>query len=281
MDATASAVRLLRNYDVDRLLRDLESCEPFCDTLLFEHAPYIREIVDGLESSVSSVRLSSLHAGGRIYEHSDGDGFELGKGEEIRLHLPITTSDDVWFVVDKVRYPLRAGELWYGDFTKPHWVENRSQEARIHLMVDTRVSETVLHMFPAEYLEGRTVRADPPPGALASELRGLAGFTLQLGGVDDELDRAIAPLPPGFQDLLRATFGERNEVRWIDGKLWAVVRGHPAFMFEIERARRLRVAYQPAVVELDLDDGRPVKGSLELTVFGQFFRLPLRVGTLS
>jgi hypothetical protein len=144
------------------------------------------------------------------------------------------------------------------------------------------VSETVLGLFPPEYLQGRSVKADPPRGAAPpDEMLALEPFTVQLGGMGDELARAISNLPPGFQEVLQATFGQRNEIRWIDGKLWGVVRGHPAFQLEIESARRLRVAYQPAAIELDLEDGRPVRGSLELTIFGQEFRLPLQVEPLA
>ena len=322
MSSTPAAVRLLRDFDVDRLRRDLEACErahhawvthaqvleghstgwnvlplraragdmseacarpqrpePFLDTILLDHAPYLREVIDGLDATVSSVRLSALHAGGKIYEHSDGPGFEIGTAEEIRLHIPIVTSDDVWFVVDGERYFLRAGETWYGDFTRPHWVENRGSQARIHLTIDTRVSQTVLGLFPAEYLAGREVKVDRLAPDGSADLRALPGFTFEVEGAG-ALDRAVAQLPPSFQDLLRATFGQRNQVRWIDGKLWVLIGGRPTFTFEIESERRLRVAYQPAALEFDMVDGFPTNASLELAIMGEVFRMPLLIGRL-
>jgi hypothetical protein len=255
--------------------------EPFLDTALLDHAPYVREILTGLDSTISSVRWSSLHAGGSIYEHSDGDGFELGNGDEIRLHLPVETSDDVWFIVDGVRYPLRGGELWYGNFTRPHSVENRSAHRRVHLLIDTRVSETVLRLFPPAYLEGRTVKADPPRGATPPELKAIAGFSFEVGGGHATLDGPLSQLPPPLRDVLSATFAGRNEVRWIDGRLWAVIRGTPTFQFEIETARRLRVAYQPAAIQLEWAGGALTGASLELSMAGQLLRLPLQVAALS
>jgi hypothetical protein len=318
-----AAVRLRRNYDVKRLLADLEACErahrewvtheqvlegksagwnvlpirsrggslddacarpnrpePFQDTPLFKHAPYVREIVAGLESAVSSIRFSALHPGGRIYEHSDGPGFELGTAAEIRLHIPVATNDDVWFVVDKERYPLRAGEVWYGDFTKLHWVENRGTEPRIHLTIDTRVSSTLLGLFPEEYLVGLDVKVDQP-FSLSAGLRRALEFSFELGGVDGELERALEPLPQDFRDLLKTTFGGQTETRWVDGKLWAMVAGQPTFPLEVESETRVRVAYQPAALQLELQNGVPVQGTLELNVFGQAFKLPLRVNALS
>jgi hypothetical protein len=69
-----------------------------------------------------------------IKEHSDPDlGWDLG---EVRLHVPVTTSPGVEFVVGGVVAHMREGECWYHDFSLPHRVENRGATARVHLVID-------------------------------------------------------------------------------------------------------------------------------------------------
>jgi hypothetical protein len=323
MSALPTAIRLQRDYDVDRLLSDLRACErahhdwvtheqvleghssgwnvlplrargadmleacarphrpePYEDTILFQHAPYVKELLADLQTKVTSVRISRLQAGGKIYEHSDGPGFELGTAEEIRLHIPIITNDDLWFIIGGQRYVMRAGEIWYGDFTAPHSVENRGTTDRIHLTIDARVTSGLLRLFPDEALAGHDIKCvETFEGE--TEMKAIPGFGFQLGGDHGALERAVAQLPAGFQGVLEATFGQRNEVRWIDEQLWAFVGGHPTFMLEVETPQRLRVADQPAAINFEIVGGVPANATLELMILGEQFQLPLATSPLT
>lgn len=68
-----------------------------------------------------------------IPEHSDG-----GKSLLIckRTHLPLQTNENIIFSVGGEKKFLELGELWEIDNSKPHSVENNSNEYRIHLIVD-------------------------------------------------------------------------------------------------------------------------------------------------
>jgi hypothetical protein len=255
--------------------------EPFQDTPLMAHAPYVRQILDELETHVSSVLFLALEPGGKIREHADGPAWQLGSGHEIRLHIPIVTNDDVWYVVGGQRHDLRPGEIWYGDFSQPHWFENRGQETRIYLMANTRVSETLLARFPSWYLEGRDVKADRPPYPPTPELLAMRGFTFELGGLTPDMERLVAFLPAMFQNVVRDVFQERNEVRWVDGKLWVVIRGRPIFPIALEGPRRMRVVEQPAVLEFEIDQGVPTGGKVEVYIREQTFKMPVRLGPLA
>ncbi|MDH3480880.1 MAG: aspartyl/asparaginyl beta-hydroxylase domain-containing protein [Gammaproteobacteria bacterium] len=53
-----------------------------------------------------------------------------------RVHVPIVTNDQVTFIVGGERKHMRPGEIWEINNATAHSVENRSEHARIHLIVD-------------------------------------------------------------------------------------------------------------------------------------------------
>lgn len=80
-----------------------------------------------------------LEAGGEIHEHRDAD---VGlRHEEVRLHVPVTTNDDVDFRLDGMRVVMRPGECWYLNLTLPHSVANRGATDRVHLVIDAVANE--------------------------------------------------------------------------------------------------------------------------------------------
>jgi quercetin dioxygenase-like cupin family protein len=258
-----------------------EQLLPFQDTPLMAHAPYVRQILDEFDAHVSAVLFLALEPGGKIKEHIDGPAWQLGSGHEVRLHIPIVTNPDVWYVVGGQRHDLRPGELWYGDFSQPHWFENRGQDTRIYLMINTRVSEALFARFPAWYLEGRDVKPDPPPYPPTPELLAMRGFSFELGGLTPEMDHLVSFFPAVFQRVIRAAFHERNEVRWIDGKLWVVISGRPMFPMRLEGPRRMRVVEQPAFLEFDMDRGVPTNGKVEVYIRDHTFQMPVQLGPLT
>jgi hypothetical protein len=117
-------------------------------TPILLECPYFEEIVDEFQCPKERVRLLRLEPGKNINTHTDlGDGWAMGK---VRLHIPIITHDEVYFYVDEQRVIMRPGELWYCDFTHPHRVHNRSNVARVHLVLDVRVNDWLRSFFPPE-----------------------------------------------------------------------------------------------------------------------------------
>src|SRR5260221_224192 len=51
-----------------------------------------------------------------------------------------------------------AGELWYGDFSCFHSVENRSDITRYHLVMDVGVNDFVLSLFPPDFAKHAKLR---------------------------------------------------------------------------------------------------------------------------
>lgn len=111
----------------------------FVDTPAMAACPRTAAAVAGFACPVNSVRFLRLGPGSTITEHRD---HKLSAGDgEARLHVPVTTSAGVTFLLDGRPVDMAPGECWYLDLTRRHAVENRSAAARVHLVVDCVVDE--------------------------------------------------------------------------------------------------------------------------------------------
>lgn len=85
---------------------------------------------------IVSARLLRLGPGGCIHEHRD---YDLdGPDADLRLHIPLLSPPEVDFWLDGQRIPMTAGECWFLDLSRPHRVDNRGAQPRIHLVIDCR-----------------------------------------------------------------------------------------------------------------------------------------------
>lgn len=105
------------------------------ETARLRDSPYIREVLASLECQTTNVRLCRLEAGATLQEHTDPQ-LDLGLRNQVRLHVPIVTSEDVDFRLNGRPVPMRPGELWYMRLSDPHSVTNRWTRERIHLSID-------------------------------------------------------------------------------------------------------------------------------------------------
>jgi hypothetical protein len=119
----------------------------YADTPLLARCAYIRGLMSRFPFVMTSVRLLRLHSGSLIKEHCDPAlGFEDG---EIRLHIPIQTSPQVYFYLDGRRVVLEEGQTWYLDLSRRHRIVNQSPADRIHLVIDGMVNDWVRETFGA------------------------------------------------------------------------------------------------------------------------------------
>ncbi len=106
---------------------------------VMERCPAIQHLLNQLQCPIKAVRLMRLQSGAEIKPHRDHElSIEYG---EARLHMPIHTSDEVSFLVDKKIIPMRAGELWYFNADQIHEVYNLGSEDRINLVIDCVANE--------------------------------------------------------------------------------------------------------------------------------------------
>jgi len=77
--------------------------------------------------------LVQLKAGGSIAPHQDNN-FSLTHSH--RIHLPVITNDRVQFTVGDETMSLPAGDLYEINNRRIHSVQNRSDEDRVHVILD-------------------------------------------------------------------------------------------------------------------------------------------------
>lgn len=98
--------------------------------------------LQALGLDIRSARLLRLGAGAQIHEHRD---YDLGGPDaDMRLHIPLLSPEQVDFMLEGRRIPMRAGECWFLDLARPHCVDNHDTSPRIHLVLDCRPTPALL-----------------------------------------------------------------------------------------------------------------------------------------
>jgi hypothetical protein len=255
------SIRLPRTYNVARMCQDLEALEniersaqpgpyhagewkgialysmggkqsalpsaagmdKYRETEALQYAPYLKEILDELASPKEVVRILYLPPGGHIKEHYDyHTNFQYGL---IRLHIPIITHPDVAFVIDNQRMAWNAGELWYGDFSRVHWVKNDSQVTRVHMVIDTQINDFIMSLFPSDYLERRRAEGI----SISRQTMASSESDLRRFMCDFHLPGDYLPMFVIGRKLSTLTKGARASVRLMDGELVVLLDNEPAF----------------------------------------------------
>ncbi len=103
-----------------------------CDKVL---APVEEAISDYFTGDGYAVRalLVRLMPRGKIPAHVD-TGYSLMNAR--RVHIPITSNDQVLFSVGNETRVMKEGELWEINNARVHSVENESDRGRVHLIID-------------------------------------------------------------------------------------------------------------------------------------------------
>jgi hypothetical protein len=121
----------------------------FVDTPFLAACPYFRAVIAAFACPVRNVRLMRLTPGSIIKEHTDLDlDVEGGvEGGEARVHIPVTTSPEVEFLLNRTRVEMKPGETWYLRLSDPHAVANRGSSDRVHLVLDLVVDDWLTGFF--------------------------------------------------------------------------------------------------------------------------------------
>lgn len=103
------------------------------ETLLKLLEPIISDLEKIHDGVRGMVLLIKLKAGQDIAPHHDsGDYLMLSR----RNHIPVVTSDDVFFGVDTEKVKMQTGDCWEINNSKTHFVNNGSKIDRVHLLID-------------------------------------------------------------------------------------------------------------------------------------------------
>ncbi len=104
-----------------------------------KQCPYLQSILDTFQCDKLVYRVHNLRAKGKIELHRD-----LGRGlvnKIVRIHIPVTTNEEVYFYVNGERVLMQNGECWLANITELHEVENRSDTDRLQLMIDCDLND--------------------------------------------------------------------------------------------------------------------------------------------
>lgn len=127
-----------RSLDLVHFFRD-ENSEPDYRDLYFELEGELKPVVDRISSYYQSngflvrMLLTKMPPGSSIPEHVDSGPALMNCH---RVHIPITTNDNVMFFVGGEQKNMREGEFWEINNSLDHSVENQGDADRIHLIVD-------------------------------------------------------------------------------------------------------------------------------------------------
>lgn len=224
----------------------------YASTPFLREAPYFAEILAEMPAPLRSVRLIALGPGVEVREHRDEKcGYPWGV---MRLHIPVITNQGAKVIIDQQDMHWQAGQLWFGDFSRPHYVRNTGDEPRVHLVIDVQVTLELLTLFPREYLDelpwANVLIARKPLPLRPADLAGL---------------RCKVPIPAEFpqwsedEDEYQAGPDVDGAIEVLDGRLILVVAGEPAFgLVHVGLGEfRLEGWTEERTLHLDLSDPDP------------------------
>jgi hypothetical protein len=109
----------------------------------------MREIIESFKCPIGRVRLSKMAPHTKINAHRDVEDEVASVAiNQVRLHIPITTSDKVVSFIGKEPFQLAHGRLYYADFAKEHSVRNDGDATRVHLILELKMNDWLRGIFP-------------------------------------------------------------------------------------------------------------------------------------
>lgn len=119
----------------------------FDDAPLLGQTGYLREVLAAFDCPIQTARLMRLAPGSRILEHCDHD--LAAENGVARIHVPIRTSPQVEFLLNREPVVMPPGSAWYLRLADPHSVTNHGTIDRVHLVFDCVVNDWLRAMLHA------------------------------------------------------------------------------------------------------------------------------------
>lgn len=106
---------------------------PMKSTSELDKLPYIKQVIASFGEVCGRSRLMMLDGKAEVPLHCDINNYWYSR---VRVHIPITTNEDVIFHCGDKQVHMAAGESWIFDSWKNHTVVNSSSKQRVHLVID-------------------------------------------------------------------------------------------------------------------------------------------------
>jgi hypothetical protein len=203
--------------------------------------PYVQQVMAELGGVWSRSRLMGLAPGGEVPLHVD---MHYHWRTHVRIHIPVITNPKVLFTCGDETVHMAAGECWLFDSFRRHRVENAWSERRVHLVLDTVMTDPLRALIDvARRADGRREpRRLAADSAAPSELKFerfnvapiMSPWEIRCH-LEFLFDQVVDhPAIPGLKDRL-----DRFADSW--GALWAQFRasreGVPAYQALIARCQ--------------------------------------------
>jgi hypothetical protein len=107
---------------------------PVKPTLFSEQLPAVTHLLKSFNLTIGISRLMRLKAGHDVPIHSDTNEYW---DKRVRIHIPLITSNKVFFTCGNEEVIMSAGEVWTFNNWIKHGVRNEGTHDRIHLVFDT------------------------------------------------------------------------------------------------------------------------------------------------
>ncbi len=139
---------------------DLVTNEDLKPTRLLSKCPEVEKILNLLPGDKERVRFMEVQPRSRVFWHYDnGETIdELDYKKNVRLHMPIFTNEQVEMNICHNKIKWEEGKIYYGDFSFPHMIHNKSDKNRIHLVIDLKINDNFISLMPKNYLALRKRR---------------------------------------------------------------------------------------------------------------------------
>jgi hypothetical protein len=144
---------------------------PMAPTEHLLRCPRIMGVMEELGGVWGRSRLMALAAGAEVPAHVDAHYYWQ---THWRIHVPLVTNPGVRFTCGDQTVHMAAGECWLFDSFRWHDVQNRGEERRIHLVLDTVGGERF-----AEVLAAAEAGTPAPPGAVSASCPDAAGLAFE------------------------------------------------------------------------------------------------------
>lgn len=119
---------------------------PMAATEHLRRCPYIMALMAELGAVWGRSRLMGLAPRSEVPSHID---IHYYWRTHIRIHIPVVTNPSVRFTCGGDSVHMAPGECWIFDSFQLHDVQNKDDERRIHLVIDTVGGENLWHLIEA------------------------------------------------------------------------------------------------------------------------------------
>ena len=119
---------------------------PMRPTADLARLPYVQQVMAELDGVWSRSRLMGLGPGAEVPEHVDS---HYHWRTHTRIHVPVITNPKVLFTCDDETIHMAPGECWLFDSFRFHRVENGWTERRVHLVLDTIMTDSLRTLIDA------------------------------------------------------------------------------------------------------------------------------------